>query len=248
VTPETLEAARGPCTPLALEADFSADSNVLLVTMGGYAGGIGIPPFEFKRMTSGLGVNTVFVRDVTQSWYHGRLKGAGRGLAGAAGTLRRLVREYGASRTVVIGNSMGGYAALIVGSMIGAQQVVAFSPITFIGPIARARHGDSRWRREVLRAYLYSLMGGHFYDVVPSIRAAVGTSYDVHYSTADDLDRAHAERLSGLPRVTLHHYDRGGHELVKCLRDEGVLADLLETTIFPTTGRSRQAVSSDARE
>lgn len=217
----------------ALTSDLTRDSRTLLVTMGGFAGGVGIPPFEFRRITSEFEVNTVFIRDVSQSWYHGLLDGVGRGLRGVAETLRETIRERSIERTVMVGNSMGGYAALIVGAIIGAEEVLAFSPITFIGPVARFRHGDRRWRREILRAYQYSLAGGRFFDARPAVAARRGTLFHVHYCTSERLDVAHAVRLRGFAGVELHAYERGGHELVKHLRDTGELAPLLRGAISP---------------
>jgi pimeloyl-ACP methyl ester carboxylesterase len=226
----------------ALTADFTAQSSTLLATLGGIAGGIGIPRFEFLRMASDLGVKTVFIRDLSQSWYHGALPEVGDGLKGIARTLREIVAREGITRLVVVGNSMGGYGALIAGSLARADEVHAFSPITFIGPLARLRYGDWRWRRQILRAYRFTHGSPKFFDVVPHVsRPGGSTRFHVHYSSLDRLDVAHAARLHGIENVKLHRYDHGGHKLVTHLRDTGCLADILETALFARQPRVNDA-------
>jgi hypothetical protein len=217
----------------ALLADLESRRPVLLATLAGVAGDAGIPRFEFVRMASGLDVKRVFIRDVTQSWYQGSMRGVGRGPGGVANTLQEIVVREGIERSVLVGNSMGGFAALIVGSLMGADEVHAFSPTTFIGPFGRLRHGDARWRRHILRAYKRSLFLPKYFDVMPILARYDGpTRFHVHYSTEDALDVVHAERLAGIPRVELRTYEHGGHELVMQLRDSGRLAAILRSSLF----------------
>ncbi len=61
----------------AIAQDFSSDSKVLLIALGGFAGGMGIPPFEFFKITSDLNTNRVFIRDLRQAMYHGGLPDVG---------------------------------------------------------------------------------------------------------------------------------------------------------------------------
>jgi len=226
----------------ALALDLAPASPTLLATLGGIAGGIGIPPFEFLRMASDLGVKTAFIRDLSQSWYQGTIPEVGDGLDGIAQTLREIVAREKIERMVVVGNSMGGYGALIVGSIAGADEVHAFSPITFIGPLARVRYGDWRWREQILRAYRHSLFSSRFFDVLPYISHPLGTTrFHIYYSSMDRLDVAHAERLRGIDAVSLHRYDHGGHKLVTHLRDTGSLARILRTALFEHEHRAVDA-------
>jgi len=218
----------------ALLTDLGSSRPLLLATLAGAAGDAGIPRFEFVRTASSIDVKRVFVRDVTQSWYQGNMKGVGRGPGGVAKTLQQIVVREGIERSVLVGNSMGGFAALIVGSLMGADEVHAFSPTTFIGPFARLRHGDSRWWRHMLRAYRRSLFLPMYFDVVPFLTRYDGpTRFRVHYSTEDAVDVIHAERLVGIPNVELLAYEHGGHELVMRLRDTDRLTAILRSSLFP---------------
>src|SRR5437773_9754370 len=57
----------GSAEPVTL---IDADSSTLLVAFGGINRGVGMPLFEFKRITEPLGVKRLFVRDPRQAWYH----------------------------------------------------------------------------------------------------------------------------------------------------------------------------------
>jgi hypothetical protein len=221
----------------AVATDLSAESDVLLVALGGIAGGFGIPPFEFSRMLESLGVKKLFIRDLRQAWYHGRLPGLGRGIDGIAGYLRHTIGQERIRRSVLLGNSMGGYAALVLGALVDVDEVHSFSPITFIGPVARLRHRDWRWRREIWRAQRSRDARWAYFDARRVLAANPShTSFHIHYSTAGRLDELHATRMAALPNVTLHAYEEGGHMLVKHMRDAGVLATVLSDAVSGGSG------------
>ena len=138
----------------AVATDFSSGSKTLLVALGGFAGGMGIPLFEFFRIASGLEAKRVFVRDLNQAAYHRDLPDMPRGVNGIVGYLERVISEHGIRHTVIAGNSLGGYAALLVGNLLGADKVLAFSPYMFIGPVARLLNRDARVARVAARALL----------------------------------------------------------------------------------------------
>ncbi|OAP39192.1 tetratricopeptide repeat protein [Sinorhizobium americanum] len=72
--------------------------------------------------------NAIFIRDPGKSWYNGAIPG----LSGNANELLDLLRAHCAkfdlSRVTVAGTSMGGYAAILFGTLLGAGRVVAIGP------------------------------------------------------------------------------------------------------------------------
>lgn len=221
----------------AVATDFSSGSKTLLVTFGGFAGGVGIPPFEFFRMASDLGVCKVFVRDLAQAMYHRSLPGMGRGVDGIAEYVKGLSAEHGIERTVVLGNSGGGYASLLFGALLEADVAYAFSPVTFIGPVARALNRDRRAPKLFWRAVFSSDARPSYYDLKDVFtERGSGTSFHIYYCPNGEwgrLDKLHATRMSHLPNVDLHVVEKGGHYLVKVLRDEGTLAKILRESLQP---------------
>ena len=134
-------------------------------------------------------------------------------------------------RIVVLGNSGGGYASLLLGALLDADRVCAVSPLTFIGPVARLIHADCRVPRMCLRAALSRDARRDFFDLRSVLsKHGLGTEFHIYFCRVGEwgrLDALHANRMAALPNVHLHPYDEGGHTLVKLLRSRGELTGIL---------------------
>ncbi len=207
-------------------------SDLLYILFGGYSGRIAMPPFEFYRASEILNANRVFVRDVRQCWYHAGLPGISRNIDETKGYLQRLIDRYAPSRTILVGNSMGGFAAILFASLLGNARAVAFAPQTFIDPWNRSVQGLWKsprvWKSspQVYRAYFASRFRGTYYDL-SKLNDVGDWKADVYVSQSDWVDMKHAEHLRRHPRVRIHVWPSGGHELVRHLRDRGELAGIL---------------------
>lgn len=91
-----------------------------IVAFGGIAGRVGMPPYEWKKITCRLKANIVFMRDFDQTWYQNHLsKIHSCSLPEpfrAHNVLSQLVRR---GPTITLGNSMGGFAAIAYGQLLG---------------------------------------------------------------------------------------------------------------------------------
>lgn len=130
--------------PAAMEVLTGAP--VLVVAFGGikHGIGIGVPPFEFLRSLSAQGCDAIFLRDSSQAWYQLGIDGVASDVIGLACWLR--TRRRGYRRTVAIGNSMGGFAALLFGWLAEFDVTLAFNPQTTIALPDLVVLGDSRWQ------------------------------------------------------------------------------------------------------
>ncbi len=128
-----------------MSIDMSDPSSTLLIAFGGMRGRIGMPPFEFLKLTGEIPVKRVFVRDLRQAWYHAGLPPNGRGLLSVAEELRGVMAGENVTRLVVAGNSAGGYAALIFGRLLGADVVLSFAPQTILDLGELHAMDDHRW-------------------------------------------------------------------------------------------------------
>ena len=210
----------------SLAVDPGDGHRTVLAAFGGIAGALGIPPFEFFRMSQAYDVARVFVRDLGQSWYHGGLPGHASDLEGTGDGLRTTLAGLDAERVVFVGNSMGGYAAMLFGSMLDVDEVLAFAPQSFIDVENRRRKRDRRWPEQMKRAQ--ALAGGRAEDLLPILAEYRGSMrVRILYSRKHRLDRVHAERLESVPCVELRAFRAGGHGLIKALRDDGTLHDVL---------------------
>jgi pimeloyl-ACP methyl ester carboxylesterase len=217
-----------PETSLVL--DMGGRSQTLLIAFGGLRGRMGVLPFEFFRATGRLHVKRLFVRDLRQAWYHRGMPEHGTTLMDVARALEAVLARQRVERLVVAGNSAGGYAALVFGTLLGADTALCFAPQTTLDLDDLAAIGDDRWDE-----YLRPLAAGRALDpnwvdlarALPPARRA-DTRYRVFFDDSLAVDRAHAERLSGLEGARLYRFGGGRHHLVTSLRDSGVLQRLLQ--------------------
>jgi hypothetical protein len=212
--------------------DLETDSRTLLVLFGGIAGGVSMPVFEFFRLTAGLPVKKVFLRDPRRAWYQLGIPGVGESSEDVYRFLASAIDRAGADRVVMAGASAGGFAALLYGAKCGVDEVLAFSPQTFIDADNRSRAGDSRWEEQIDALHLRT--AGHaltldLLDVLPSQDSK--THFQVHVSSDDALDLLHAHRIASCAGVELVEHEQGGHRLVKTLRDRGILQPMLQRAL-----------------
>ncbi len=227
-TPRFGRELEDPQAPLS--RDMVGESRTLLLAFGGIVGRIGIPPFEFFSLTAGLPVKRLFVRDLRQAWYHRGILHHGSTLAAAARSIRGLLAGQDIERLVVAGNSAGGYAALLFGALLGADEVLCFAPQTVIELAVLAEMDDHRWDDRLAEHAATGALDARFTDLCraqPQARCA-DTAYRVFFDDSLRADRLHAERLAGMEGVRLYRFGRGSHSIARSLRESGALGHLLE--------------------
>lgn len=223
-------------------------SRKLYLAFGGMQGALGMPPFEFYRSSKILGESSVFFRDLTQTWYHLGLPGVTRDIPETAQYIRSLIDRAAPEEVVFVGNSMGGFAAILFSCLIGCGTAIGFSPQTYIAWSKRRSTGDRRWRSRVLRTYGATLFKPRFFDLRHLLRdSGTGNRVEIFVSSLDELDLAHARNLAGFENVRITIRDFGGHNLVKHLRDTGELQWILQGGRPDQTQPSSSLSSSPVR-
>jgi hypothetical protein len=208
--------------------DLETESPTLLVLFGGIAGGVSMPVFEFFRLTSGFPAKKAFLRDPRRGWYQLGIPGIGDSSTDVRAFLGAAIERSRAERVVMAGASAGGFAALLFGSWCDVAEVIAFSPQTFVDAENRRLSGDSRWPEQIETLHQATDGRGATLDLLDVLPHAPGkTRYQIHVSSDDPLDLIHAERIAGRGGVEIFEHQRGGHRLVKTLRDRGVLQPML---------------------
>ena len=213
--------------PIAVDLSFNSPN--ILIAFGGIYGAMGVPPFEFFQVTKSLPINKIYLRDPFQCWYHYGLPGIADDIPGIVQYLSSMLDSHGINKCVLIGNSMGGFAAILFGILLNAQVVHAFSPQTFIGRFSRWRFSDRRWQKHINKIYM--LGSKKFLDLkkILAPKKHDGT-FNIYYSLAEPLDVIHAKQVEGCKNIHLHNCPTGGHDLIKLLRDAGELSDLIQSS------------------
>ncbi len=227
--------------PLSLDMDV--DSRTLLVAFGGMRGRIGMPPFEFLSLTGTIPVKRLFVRDLRQAWYHRGMPGYGSTLLDVAESLKELLARHEVERLVVAGNSSGGYAALVFGTLLGAETVLCFAPQTILDLDVLAAMDDHRWDEPLIELTAARELDSRWVDLRSALPVArhANTRYNVYFDESLSADRLHAERLGQIEGLRLYRFAGGGHYLIRRLRDAGALERLLRSALdAPGEGREQR--------
>jgi hypothetical protein len=217
-------------------------SDALLVAFSGVAGDFAMPLFEFSALTASMPVTRVFVRDLRQAWYHRGLERRDKTLLGAADVLRELVAAQKPRRLVMTGASAGGYAALVFGTLLGADVVLCFSPQTLLEPEQLEQIDDHRWDANLKPLAAAGWLDRRWTDLREALpmHQHADTRYEVFFGNSDRSDRLHAERLVGLAGMHHHRMPESGHFVVRKMRESGALERVLRDAL-------REAAAPSAR-
>jgi len=191
---------------------------LVVVFTGVRAGFGGAPLDEFARSASRRGENNVlFVTDRRGSWY------CAPGLWSRIARLVKYLRKSeGIEEIVTLGNSMGGYGALLLPQYLRVRRAIAFSPQLTLD---RGLVADVRWPDVVKR--FGRMHPRNLGDTVAATRthyyltAGGGCREDVdHLALAPSIDRVNRWVLQG-----------GRHNLAGELRNAGILYDVVGALI-----------------
>jgi acetyl esterase/lipase len=234
-----------PDDDVPLSLDIDGDSRTLLIAFGGMRGRIGMPPFEFLSLTGTIPVKRLFVRDLRQAWYHRGMPGHGTKLIDVAEALKELLARHEVERLVVAGNSSGGYAALVFGTLLGADTVLCFAPQTILDLDVLAAMDDHRWDEPLIELTAAQALDPGWVDLRSALPAArhANTRYNIYFDESLDVDRLHAERLGQVEGLRLYRFGGGGHYLIRRLRDAGALEQLLRSALDAPREEREQSVS-----
>ncbi len=214
--------------------DLTIPGRPLVVAYGGIAGRTSAPMFEFFRVTDGIAVHRLMLRDHDRSWYHRGVRGIGDDLPAVESYVADVIDRAQPSRIVMVGASAGGFMAMLLGHRLGADIVHAFAPQTFISPELRRSHREPRWEPETRDLVRSGRLDPRFTDLAEILRTQprrIETEHHVWYCTTEQPDAVHAGHVAGVPGVRLHALPIGGHVIVKWMRDAGHLTPVVNASL-----------------
>jgi len=205
----------------AIYVDNQAGSTCLVAFTGiGHGtGGIGVQRPEFVK--AGLEGPRIFVLDKTRSW----------GNALDIDKICGMIHPYAQGRRLVtLGNSMGGFLAILFSGPLGATNCLTFSPQWSVDPAIIP--SEDRWLayRAKIRIFHYPDLSDSF---GPSCR------YDIVFGDGA-LELRHAERFpADHPNLSLFHVQGADHNVAAALKNAGALN---EAVVASLTGQPLQAL------
>lgn len=197
---------------------YVGQSNLAVVAFTGIGHGMGaIQQDEFVGSALGNARNHVIsVTDKDRSWYSA--PGIQKRITQE---LEKLRAELGVRRMVCLGNSMGGFGALLFAERIGADTAIAFVPQYTM----RLEFGERRWDE-----FRESMVNDNL-DTLAKHLTGKTRAYAVF--GCDDLrDRMHVQRLKDNCIIRIHQVAGCDHTTVtEVLKHQGVLSPLIAAMI-----------------
>jgi len=225
-----------------------------LVITFGFVSWDDLPKFDFVRRlqkleaSSGRGINQIMIRDTANFWYQHGVSGLGRDVDGVALALRRIIAQLQPASVSTLGQSMGAYAAVLFGALLGADQVLAFGPLSYFRSDWAQRDGDTRWLATMEK--LDRFAPARHYDDLPGLLASLPRIPATHlvYGTGPEageefanFDALHAARYEGIPGVDVHIIPEANHAVVEWLIKMKLIDTMLSQLLLPDKARKRRA-------
>jgi hypothetical protein len=213
--------------------EFNNDIKPLIITFAGLYGGISQPLFEFKNfLLKNIDCHVIFIRDTNQLWYNNGAIGLGTNINELKNNIQEIINKINYSTIITIGGSMGGYAALLFGSLLPVNGIIAFGPQTFIDKYNRKKYKDFRWRSKIKNLYNNNNNNNNnhhtYYDL--SKLSFQNINVKIIYGYDSVLDKKHAKRMKNKNIIVTG--ECGGHGIVKNLRDNGKLLKIIDNMII----------------
>lgn len=229
-------------TKLTHMFDFEMESDILIISFSGLNGWLGGMfnsryPFIIGEMIT----NKIFIMDKSNSWYHNGIDGLTRNIQESIDLIKDMIKDKKYSKILCVGASMGGYMALLTGRLIGATNIIAFSPQTFLDEENRKKHGDTRWIDEIKKMYdtdkSYLDLKELYKDKIKNMKV------EIHYSKNIKLDKIHAKHPDN-KKIKLIGYNDADHYIAVYLHKKGAL----EKIILKNLGIKRKEEDSKSED
>lgn len=249
-----------PDISIETDAGFVIDAphaGAPLILSFGFAAWNDLPRFDFVgrlrklEKTSGQPLNMVHIRDTSNFWYQHGVQGLGEDVRETADSLRDIIARMKPPGVATVGQSMGGYAAIMFGALLGVERVLAFGPLSHLRSDWAKRDGDLRWLSVMETLDRFPPPHHHddlgHDDLVALLRACPRPPrVRVVYGTGDqdpspNLDALHALRLAELPMVEAVGIADAPHAVVQWLVDHGRIDATLRAGLLPAEDAPRPA-------
>lgn len=201
----------------------SSHSDVLVVSYTGVGLELGIQKPEFGKSLAGLSGNTMpavaYVTDRHRSWFNGGI------LERIVVALNDIIGRGAFGRVVTIGNSMGGFGAIITASKLNnCRQCLAFCPQSSVHP--RIVPFENRWTEWRDRISEWDVP-----DATTELSQQV--RYDLYFGLGSGTDQKHANRYLSVDceNLSIHNIKGCGHQVAAHLKRQGLLQGIIHNTL-----------------
>jgi pimeloyl-ACP methyl ester carboxylesterase len=195
---------------------LAGDTASLVVAFTGIGGNMGgLPPDEFLKAGSADGKNhVIFISDPKQTYF------SAPDLRASIGEfVRGFIAQHGIKAVKTIGNSMGGYGAILFSREFPVQTAVAFVPAISLEPQMIAEP-DWNGFRDALGAERVQSLVEHLRNPA--------THFHLIFGDLDPEDRRQCAKAPAFPNVDVTVIAGKSHGLARWLKKTGLLSGLVQ--------------------
>jgi hypothetical protein len=196
--------------------DIHPGSKKLYIIFAGIGGGVNIPVFEFVKSAGLFNENIIFIKDISKSWYLNGINSSINDVSKLTKFLLNEVNKIEPKDIIFVGNSMGGFAAILFHAMMQIGRCIVFSPQTFILEKLRCEYNDKRWPLLINPLNKIGLYNQELLNIT-ALPSTLNSPLNVtiHVCSNHRLDFIHAKLFEKLNKAFIFEYRFGGHLLVK---------------------------------
>ena len=140
--------------------------------------------------------------------------------------LKEKIIEANVKKVAMMGLSMGGYGAIILGTLLNVDEVIAFSPQTYLTSF---RYNKAKLEKKYLDldfdkklTDLKNFLNKHQNEK---------TIYRIYYGVLNRIDCKHAENIREFNNVILYPIQSKKHTVASILIQDGTVSELIKNII-----------------
>ncbi len=210
------------------------NSDILLISFGsmGRSGKL-IPSFNFYNiLKNDKSYDKLFLRDIDREYYLTGLKNSTNNIEETIELIRNLssVKRY--KKTVSVGASAGGFAAILFGHLLKFSKVIAFNPQTAISEEKETIIKDTFYTVNVCKKLRNLNPSNALYQKCLSLKKLIPfeTNVEIHFSNLSEIDKNHAKFVEHKNCKLIKH-NSSSHLLALQLRDSKDLKKIIKESL-----------------
>jgi hypothetical protein len=212
--------------------DDESSASAVLVALPGAADRLWISAVDFFDETTDWQLRRMYLRRLAPMVEHPHRLGST--VTEVAASLRRLTRGH--SRTVFFGTSLGGFHALLLGTLAGADAILVVNPVTSMERGVLDAAGDHRW--DLALAHTTEAWLDHYGDIPRLWQRYAPPVTVLHYPYRDKIYCVQAEHMADQSNVTaIPHYE---YSPMDKLKNSGELRRILASLLWPDADPPRR--------
>lgn len=164
-------------------------------------------------------VNKLFVRDPGRNWYNGPIAGVCEDADTLAEALNEVVSQFDREKVTFIGSSMGGYGALLLGSLLGVGRIRAVAPQIVLNP--KIPHSP---KADVKYADLTTVIN----------RGSVASDVRIWFGCGELLDVFQVARCVGIEGCEVNAVPNSLHNVMAHFKSMSLLPQFIDSLVLGT--------------